>query len=43
VTAHPSSILHARDVDRTAAMRQFVAALELVASWLGPKNNKTQS
>ncbi len=35
LTAHPSSILRAQDDrDRDAAMRQFVADLEHVASWL---------
>ncbi len=35
LTAHPSSILRAQDdQERDAAMRQFVADLEHVASWL---------
>src|SRR5438477_443246 len=38
VTTHPSSILRARsDSERQAAMEDFVADLEGVASWLGTR------
>jgi uracil-DNA glycosylase family protein len=37
LTAHPSSILRARDADRDAAMDQLVADLTAVAGWMSER------